>query len=368
MNQKTLRTLRAFIAKELTQSLRDPRMRIILFVLPMMQMMVFGLAVSSEVKNVRIAAVFPPKDTITREVFDRAISSGWFIPANVKGEDPFQWVQANQADAVLVAPAEGVTNALNRGVGQLQLLVDATNVIRAQAVENYIHAIVNQVTRIETGNSPPLSLDVRILYNPSMQSAVFMVPGVMSLILCVITILLTSMSMAREKEMGTFEMIISTPVKTWEILLGKTVPFILLGMADIPLILGLAVFVFKVPMVGSLWALGLAGFVFVCTTVSIGTLISTFADNQQQAMMGGFIFLFVATLLSGLMFPLENMPIPMRALTYINPLAYFITLLRNIMLKGGDASVIWSNLAALTLMAAISIWIAFKRFKPTLPQ
>lgn len=362
-----MNTLFGFIRKELIQALRDPRMRIVLFLLPMAQMIIFGLAISSDIKNVRLAAQFKPNDKLMQEVYDRAIASGWFIPASVNGADPYKWIQADQADAVLVSPSGTLTTSTERNKGQIQLLIDATNVIRAQGVESYVKSIVSEVSEnYEDEHTPPLSMDVRILYNPSMESTVFMVPGVMSLILCVVTILLTSMSMAREKEMGTFETIISAPVSTGEVLLGKTIPYIALGMLDVPLIMGVAVFIFGVPMRGELWQLALASFVFICTTVAIGTLISTFSKNQQQAMMGGFIFLFVATLLSGIMFPLENMPLPMFALTYLNPLRFFVTLLRNIMLKGGNTEVVFLNIGILALMGALTIAIAFKRFKPNL--
>lgn len=163
----------------------------------------------------------------------------------------FQWIQSGQADAVLIAPPGGLPRSIAREGGQVQLLLDASNVVRAQGVENYMHSILTEVTGSVSRDGPQLlAMDVRVLYNPSMASTVFMVPGVMSLILCVVTILLTSMSLAREKEMGTFEMIISAPVTITEILLGKTLPYIVLGMLDIPLIMSIAVFVFGVPMRG----------------------------------------------------------------------------------------------------------------------
>jgi ABC-2 type transport system permease protein len=362
-----LRTLSGFIRKELIQALRDPRMRIVLFLLPMVQMVVFGLAISNDVKNVRLAAQFKPNDRLSQELYERSIASGWFVPARVTGEDPFGWIQTDQADAVIVSPTEGLARSIEREDGRLQLLVNATNVIRAQGVESYMQSLLVEVTQqYRPAKGRALQLDVRILYNPSMESTVFMVPGVMSLILCVVTILLTSMSLAREKEMGTFETIISAPVSTSEVLLGKTIPYVVLGMLDIPLIMAVAFFLFGVPMRGSLWVTAFAGFVFVCTTVAIGTLISTFSKSQQQAMMGGFIFLFVATLLSGIMFPLENMPLPMLIVAHLNPLKYFVVLLRNIMLKGGDLHVVWVNVSALTLMCLIAVTVAFRRFKPTL--
>ncbi len=364
MNQ----TLKGFIVKELTQTLRDPKMRVVLFLIPMFQMMVFGLAISTEVKNIRLTTVSSPNDVLTQEVARKAYASGWFVPVNVHGVDPYELLRSNQTDAVLIAPGEGASRAQGRGKPSMQLLIDATNVIRAQSVENYLRGVITQVTadRGLTFSPQAVSFDIRVLYNPGMESAMFMVPGVMSLIVCVVTILLTSMSMAREREMGTFEMIISAPVTRTEVLLGKTVPFILLGIVNILLILGVAVFAFGVPMRGGIAEFGAAALVFVITTVSIGTLISTFSANQQQAMMGGFIFLFAATLLSGILFPLDNMPVPLLALSYMNPLRYFVILLRNIMLKGGEPAVIWSNVSALAAIGIASLSLAFARFRATL--
>lgn len=362
-------TLLGFIKKEFKQALRDPRMRAMLFVAPVMQMTLFGVAISTDVKNLRLAVQMAPNDKAMGQIYDHAMNSGWFIPAKAHEIDPFQMIQKDEADAVLVAPRGGLTQAIQRGRGEVQLLVNASNVIRAQSVENYMKGIVASVIpsylRQEVPK-PPIEFDVRILYNPTMRTAVFMVPGVMSLLICLITVLLTSMSISREKEIGTFEMLISAPVTPVEIILGKTIPYVLLGVCNIPLILIVAVFVFGVPMQGSLLVLGLSAVVFVCTTVAIGTLISTVTRTQQQSMMGGFLFMFPAIQLSGLMFPLENMPPAMKVLAYLNPITYFLQLLRNIMLKGGSWQVVATHVTALSAMAIAIIFISFKRFRTTL--
>jgi ABC-2 type transport system permease protein len=362
-------TLLGFIKKEFAQALRDPRMRSLLFIGPIIQMTLFGVALSSDIKNVRLAYQHHLNDTVLEHVYERSISSGWFIPAHVTSEDPFEQIQKGEADAVLVPPPEGLTDSVGRGAGKVQLLVNASNVLRAQAVENYMKSILTEVTKTDLHLDPPqtpIQFDMRILYNPTSSTAVFMVPGVMSMLLCLITVLLTSMSISREKETGTFEMLISAPAKTWEIILGKTLPYVLLGVSNVPLILGVAVFAFGVPMKGSFFVLLLSALIFVCTTVSIGTLISVLTKTQQQSMMAGFLFLFPAFQLSGLMFPLENMPLPMKVIAYLNPLTYFLELLRNIMLKGGDAKVIVSHLAVLILMGSVLTYISFKKFRTNL--
>lgn len=363
------RTLRGFIKKEFAQVLRDPRMRMLLFVAPMMQMTLFGVAISTDIKQVRLSAVMDPHDVVAQHVYEHAIGSGWFVPAKVTHSDPFEQINSREADAVLVAPAEGLTQSIQRNHGEVQLLVNASNVMKAQSVENYMKNVVNQVVPLAPGQAtpkPPFEFDVRILYNPTMRTAVFMVPGVMSMLVCLLTILLTSMSISKEKETGTFEMLISAPVSSSEVILGKTIPYVILGLSNIPLILSVAVFVFDIPMKGPFLLLGLASFVFVCTTVALGTLISTLANNQQQSMMAGFLFLFPSIQLSGLMFPLENMPTIMKVFAYLNPLTHFLALIRNIMLKGGDLRMVGFHVGVLALMAVLIIWISFKRFRTTL--
>ncbi len=364
-------TLLGFVKKEFAQALRDPKMRMLLFVAPVMQMTLFGVAISSDVKNVRLTYHPRPNDTVLQHVYERALSSGWFVPAQVTTTDPFEQIKNGEADAVLVPPPEGLTQSIGQGEGsgQLQLLINASNVLRAQSTESYIKSIMAEVLKTDLHllpTSSAIQFEMRILYNPTSRTAIFMVPGVMSMLICLITILLTSMSISREKETGTFEMLVSAPTKPWELILGKTLPYIILGMSNVPLILGVAVFAFGIPMKGSLLVLFFSAFIFVCTTVAIGTLISILTRTQQQSMMGGFLFLFPAIQLSGLTFPLENMPPLMKAVAYLNPLTYFLEMLRNIMLKGGDWKVIGSHLFVLLLMGTALTVTSFKLFKTNL--
>ena len=374
MNFSLFATIIGFLKKEFAQVLRDPKMRVILLVIPIMQMMVFGLAISTEVKNIKLGTVYSPNDIVLRRIEERSLSSKWFVPALGRGTlnelntDPNEQIRSGRADVVLIPPSGGLSKALERGEGQVQLLIDATNVIRAQSIERYMQSIINEVLKDEfhLTSTTPITFEVRILYNPALESAIFLVPGTMAMILCIVTILLTSMSIAREKEMGTFEMIISAPVKTWEVLLGKTIPFVIIGMINAISIFIIAIVVFKVPMRGLFWQLGISSFAFIVTTVSIGTLISTFAKNQQQAMMGGFIFLFLSNLLAGVMFPIDNMPYLMKMAAYSNPMTYFVKLLRNIMLKGGSTELVSLYVGVLITMAIVTATISYKRFHHTL--
>ena len=363
------RTLIAFIKKELTQTLRDVRMRMLLFGVPIIQLTIFGLALSTEIKNLKLAAFSQPGDAMFGRVAESFYASGWFKRVNfAQGEDPFELIASGRADAVLIAPKEGLARSAGRGAGKMQLLVDASNATKARAAEAYAKSIIAASVAREYGEraGPPLDFDVRVLYNPAMESSMFLVPGVIGMEVCLVTILLTAMSLTRERELGTFEMIVSAPLTNTEILLGKTVPFVLLGSVNIALMIAAGHIIFGVPVRGPLWQLALAALALVVNTVSIGTFISTVAKNQQQAMLGGFIFLFPAILMSGVMYPVENMPKAVMAAAYLDPLMYFVRLVRDIMLKGGDAYVSWTNLGALALMALFAAGLAYKRFRQTL--
>lgn len=362
--------VKGFLFKEFKQALRDPRMKFILFISPVIQLILFGVAISTDVNNISLWARPDAKDYVLQHIYEHSIESKWFVPAaDIDNVEPYDLLRGKDVDAVLVPPPGGLTKALGRRKADLQLLVDATNVIQAQSVESYIKNITASVVQQDLKIEPPLSpisFVTRVLFNPTLETAFFMVPGVMCMLMCVVSVVLTNTSITREKERGTFEMLISAPISSTEVILGKTLPYVIIAMADVPFILTAAVLVFDVPMRGSLLVLFLAALAFVCSTVSIGTLISTFAKNQQQSMLGGMLFIFPASLLSGLMFPIENMPMFMRVIAYLDPLYHFLLLLRNIMLKGGETNFILFHVGVLVLMAIVFVSISFKRFRTTL--
>ena len=365
MNQ----TLIGFIRKEFYQTLRDPRMRFFLFVVPVIQMILFGFALSNEVKHIRIASVFDSKDSVVRNIYEHSLQGDWFIPAKTTHTDPYEMIRSGEADVVMLTPPGGFTKALRRGEAPVQLLIEATNVTQATAVENYMQAITNNVVKNDLkieGQAAPIQFDVRVLYNPSLDTSIFMVPGVLCMLMVMSSLTLCMTAITKEKETGTFEMLISAPVKASEVLYGKTIPYILLGMCNMPVTLGVAVFVFKVPMRGPLLLLFLCAFFFVCTCVAIGTLISTVCRNQQQANLASFLFMFPAIMFSGLMFPVENMPRMLKFLAYLDPLSHYLSILRNIMLKGGDLQFVATHVLYLSAIAIAAGWLSYNRFTTTL--
>jgi ABC-2 type transport system permease protein len=365
------RTLIGFLKKEFLQILRDPRMRFIVFGVPVIQLTVFGTALSTEVRNIRLLAVYQPGDTLADELFRRALASGWFVAAH-SGRDPADAIQAGEADAAFVAPAGGLTRGAARGAAPLQVLIDASNVVRARAAEGYLQAALAEVLKDEAAhNGLPtgptgVALDVRILYNPSLESSQFLVPGVMGMLVCVVTIILTSMALTRERELGTFETLIAAPVQRWEIIAGKTIPYFILGIVVVALALGVAMAVFGVPLRGPLWALVLASLMFLAATVSVGMLISTYCKNQQQATLAGLLVLFPAIMLSGVMFPVDTMPLWLRVFTYVNPITYYVGLMRNILLKGGETVYVLRQAGILGGLAAVLLFFSYRRFHGTL--
>ena len=368
-----IRVLYTFARKELVQTLRDKRMRVFLFVTPVIQLVLFGYALSSEVRNIRLSVQYPPGDTYTYDIYRQALGSGWFIPADAKQPDPYARISAGDADAVLVAPPDGLERSLERGDGRLQLLVDATNVTRARAVEAYMLAAMQEATaQREIGQAPPkapvpsLHMVTRVLFNPALDTATFMVPGIMAQLVTILTIVLTSNSLAREKERGTFEVLVAAPIRTWELILGKSIPYFLLGLIQIPLVLTAAVVVFNVPVRGPLWIVALAGMTYLCATVSLGILLSTFCRTQQQATLGGLLVQMPSNMLSGVMFPVHTMPLPLRMLAYVNPVTYFAELMRNVLLKGGNMQLVLHNMAILMVIAMLLTTISVRRFRASL--
>ena len=369
-----IRVLFHFTRKELAQTLREPRRRFFLFVVPVIQLVLFGYALSSEVRNVRLSAVYPFGDTLTFDIVKRALSSGWFLASAAEQQDPYERIRQGDADVVLVAPPGGLERASGRGAGELQVLLDASNVTRARAVERYLLAVVAEVLAERAAELPPgalrpapaLHMEPRILFNPSLETPIFLVPGIMSQLVALVTIILTGISLAREKELGTFEALIAAPIRTWEIILGKSIPYFILGMMNVVLILIVAVVVFHVPVRGPLWVVLWAATMYVAATVAVGILLSTFCRNQQQATLGGLLVLFPAILLSGIFFPVQTMPLALKGLAYINPVTYFAELLRNVLLKGGNPELIVRDGLALLAITAVTTFVSVRRFRATL--
>lgn len=366
------RIIKGLIRKEFIQIFRDPKMIAAIFFIPIVQLTMFGLALTSEVKNIEMVVVGKPS-ALVREVKTRAIASGWFKRVQNVEEtnvaDPTELLTTYKAESVLVAPDKGLEYALERQNTPIQILINATNAQRAQQVNSYITQILAKVAAhhgYQIGGPTQLALDTRILFNPQLSTTDFMVPALLVMTSFIILMIVGSMAITKEKEMGTMEKLISSPASTADILLGKVLPYFFIGIGVVILMLCVGVFGFGIPFRGTFWQFALNGIALAACALSVATLISTIANSQQQAMMGGVLVLLPAVLLSGVFFPVDNIPVGFRWICYLNPMMYACTNFRNIILKGGDYLLFGKYFGILLLMAVTLATLAYKNFKSKL--
>ena len=371
--------LRNMLIKEFLQVLRDPKMRGVIFVMPLLQVMVFGYAVTTDVRNVPVAVLDFDQSVASRELLSRFSASGYFrfVSQTRNVNDATHLLDKESVGAILRID-QGFEEDLRAGrTAKLQVIADGTDSNTAGIVLGYTGRIAGEfsgkvlLTRFSRlrGEGPlpgNVELISRAWFNENLESRNFYVPGVIAIIVMLVTLMLTSMAIVREKEIGTIEQLLVSPITPAEFILGKTLPFALIGYADVLLVAALGVFWFEVPIRGSLPLLLVATTFYLMTTLGIGLFISTVSRTQQQAMMSVFFFYFPAVLLSGFMFPIANMPPPVQYLTYANPLRYFLVILRGIFLKGVGAATLWPPMAALLAMGLLTLLITTRRFRKTM--
>lgn len=344
--------LRFMLKKELIQTFRDPRMRIVLLVVPIFQTLVFGYAVTTDVNTVATGVVDLNNTVESRAMADGFFSSGIFVRKPVGDNYASAWNAMDQGSIQAMI-------LINRQ-GQMQFVTDGSRGISAGVTSGYAAEILRE------NQHAPVTLESRAWYNPLLESRNFYVPGVIAMMVLVTTLILSSMAVVREKEIGTMEQIMVTPIKRWEFILGKTLPFAMIGMVNVLLVSGVAVLWFNIPLRGSIPLLMLSAVLYLMNTLGMGLLISTVSRTQQQAMLSSFFFIFPATLLSGFAFPVANMPGAIRALTMVNPVRYMMTILRELFLKGNGISELWPDMVALLLLGSALLTTATLRFRKSL--
>ncbi len=371
--------VRHMLRKEFIQVFRNPRMRIVIFLIPCFQVMVIGYAVSTDVKNVRTAVYDLDNSQASREVAARFIRSGYFdVVARIGDEDVARRLLDRNDVTVVLRLNHGFAADLNAGrTARLQILIDGTDSNTAAIVLSYAvkiatayseQVVAERVDRTfgPAGKTGTVDLRTRAWFNENLESRNFYVPGVLVVVVTLATLLLTSMAVVREKEIGTMEQIMVTPITPTQFILGKTIPFAMIGFVDVILVVVIGVFWFEVPIHGNLGLLLLATGLYLMTTLGVGLLISTVSETQQQAMMTTFFFFFPAMLLSGFAFPIANMPEVVQWMTLVNPIRYFLVIVRGIFLKGVGIEILWPQMLPLLLMGIATLWLAVRRFHKTL--
>ncbi|GAN33520.1 MAG: ABC transporter permease [Candidatus Brocadia sp. AMX2] len=371
--------IKRMLIKEFIQIFRDPKMKGMIFLTPIIQVLVFGYAVTTDVKHVTTAVYDLDNSVASRELVGRFVKSGYFDIVNyITNEDRDRRLIDRGKARVVLRMNKGFEDDLRAGrTAQLQVIVDGTDSNTAGVVLDYSARIVRQFsqkilitrfTRIKGPAQKParVEMQTRAWFNENLESRNFYVPGVIAIIVMLITLMLTSMAVVREKEIGTMEQIMVTPITQTEFILGKTMPFAIIGIADVIVITLIGIFWFGVPIRGNLFILFIATALYLMTTLGIGLFISTVSKTQQEAMMSVFFFYFPAVLLSGFMFPIANMPVVVQWLTCLNPLRYFLVIIRGIFLKGVGPGILWPQMAALAVMGLATLWLASRRFRKTL--
>jgi ABC-2 type transport system permease protein len=370
------------IVKELLQIRRDRRMIPVIFVSPVVMIVVFGFAVNTDVTNVPMVLVDQDRSVASRELVTRFVRSGYFdvVGTEERAGDVDRWLVTARAQLGLVI-GPGFGEALGSGrTAPLQVIADGSDASSASVALGYAGALVQgfgaevQAARLRSAPGEAfvrgpgqVDLQPRVFYNPDLKSRWFYVPAVLAMVLMVMTMLLSAMGVVREKEVGTMEQLIVTPIRPWQLLVGKLAPFALIGVVQVFLITGVAVFGFRVPLRGSFPLLLGLTLLFILVTLGIGLLVSTLVRNQQQAMMAAaFLAMIPMVYLSGLIFPIENMPPAIQLVTYVIPLRYYAEIIRGIFLRGSGIDVLWPEAVVLLGMGVAIMGVASLRFRKRL--
>ena len=359
-----------FVKKEFLHIFRDYRTLIILFGIPAAQILIFGFAVSTDIKNAGVAILDLSKDEITQKLSDKIISSGFFKKTdNLLNYSDIDLIFKNgKTKAVIVFEEKFGSKLIKEGKATLSIIADGSEPNVATLVTNYTMAIVNdfnrELNRTVVNNSILIQPEVKMFYNPNLKSHFMFVPGVITLILILICALMTSVTITREKEFGTMEVLLVSPLKPVQIILGKVTPYFFLSFINVILILIMSWLVFGLPVKGSITLLLLESMLYILMSLSLGILISTISKTMQQAIFISFIGLMLPTiLLSGFIFPIENMPKIYDYVSMVMPPRYFIIIIKNIMIKGTGLFFVWKETLILLFMTFLFIGISVKKFK-----
>lgn len=358
----------AFVGKEFLHIFRDPRTMLILLAMPIIQLLIFGFAISQEIRDTPLAIVDYAGTDVSNNLIEKFANNKYFVLKDkfYSVNEVEQAFRKGSVKVALIIPQYFGNDLFTRGA-DIQLLADASDPNEASTVTSYMQQIINDYQMELFPAAKNMSLiktEVKMLYNPQMKSTYFFVPGLMGLLLMLICAMMTSISIVREKEQGTMEVLLVSPVKPLFVVLSKAVPYLIIAMLDVILILLVSVFVLQVPISGSILLILFLSFVFTLSTLSLGLLISSITTTQQAAMMISSVALMVPTiLLSGLIFSIENMPILLQIISRILPATWFIKAVKDVMIKGLGFWSIWREFLILSGTTVFLLFVSTMRFK-----
>jgi ABC-2 type transport system permease protein len=361
------------VLKELRQLLRDPKTRRVIFAAPVVQLIIFGYAVNTDVRNVATAVVDHDRSAASRELVDALTASGYFrvVGRFDRPRDLGRALDDGTAVVALEIPATYAEDLASGRGADVQLLIDGTNSNTASVARGYALKVVQDLAtaaaRTSASGLPAgVELRARAWFNPSLESRVYNVPAVIGVIVTLMCLLLTALAIVREREVGTLEQLLVSPLSPAELMLGKTIPVAGIALVQLGMITSIALLWFDVPFRGSAAALLLAAVLFILAGLSLGLLISTISATQQEAFLAMFLFILPAIILSGFLYPIDTMPEIFRTLTLANPLRHFLEIVRGIFLKGAGIRELAVQFTTLAAMAGAGLWIATRRFQRTL--
>ncbi len=370
-----------FLKKEFKQLFRDPRMKLVIFVPPILLMLINGNAVSTDVYQVRMAILDQDQTQQSRVLIDKFTSSGYFIPHAYIGSarGAARLLDTGEVE-VFLQIEKGFSKAVKSSkVSMAQIIIDGTDSSRAAVIAAYVSEITSDfsmeflrgriITRARSQEAKVvkargnIELKERFWYNPELSSTNFFLPGMLCLIISMISISLTSMSIVKEREKGTIDQILVSPVSAMEIIIGKTVPFVFISFIHLLMVTGVAMLWFKVPFKGNFFFLLLSSAAFIFSTTGMGLYISTISKTQQQAILSTFMFVLPAIIFSGFAFPIYAMPEIIQYVTYLNPLRYFMIISRAIFLKGVGMDVLWMDFLPMTVLGVAFFYLSARKFR-----
>jgi len=364
-----MKQLLTFIRKEFHHILRDTRSMLVLLGLPIVQLLIFGFAITTEVRNTNIAILDNAKDETTQKIILKIENSQYFdIDRTLNNNEQIEKAfKTGKIKVAIVFQQNFQKELMHANKAQIQIIADATDPNQATTLVNYASAIImDYQSELNRQNKLPYTInsEVRMLYNPQLKGAYTSVPGVMGMILLLISAMMTSISIVKEKELGTMEILLVSPMKPWLVVISKVIPYFIISLINVATILLLSVFVLGLPIEGSLLLLIASTVLYIFCALSFGILISTVTDTQQAAMLISLLGLMLpVVMLSGYAFPIANMPVILQVLSNFVPAKWYIIIVKGVMIKGIGITQIWKELLILVVMTALFLSISVKRFK-----